>query len=91
MCHRGIKPEDLELIRSEAHKRFFLIVGQRDDQALIQLIPEAENVVIAHQICFYCKANASFAGRENSIAVCRSCREMELERIQKMDKEIRDR
>ena len=71
--------------------RFFCVIGGRDDKKLLDLIPMAENLIVIPSICTYCKATASFSNTDNSKAVCRSCREMEKARVNKIDDAITSR
>ena len=87
----GLKDEDAKTIREGVNERFFCVIGRREDQNIIDLIPMAENLMVIPSICKYCRITASFANTDNTKAVCRACREMEKERVFRIDMAINDR
>ena len=82
---KGIISQDVQTIKSQMNKSFFLVMGSRNDRDLLNLIPLAENVMVSTQICVYCKAEASFENITGQSAVCRGCRTEEAERAAKID------
>ena len=84
----GLNDLDCRTIRANMDKVFYLVVGGRNDENLLNLIPVAENVIVSTQICYYCKGYGSFPNVNRKFAVCRQCRFMEVERAAKMDIEV---
>ena len=79
----------MKIIKDGINEKFFCVIGRREDENLIGLIPMAENLLVIPSVCAYCKITASFSNTDNSKAVCRSCREIEKDRINRIDLAIR--
>ena len=88
---KGIRDIDVESIKAEAGRAFFLVLGKRSDEKLISLIPDAENIVILETICSICREPGSFDSMDGKNVLCRGCRQMERERIAIMDVRIQER
>ena len=91
ICPNGLKELDVGTIEMEAKNRYFLVLGPRDDKTLCSLIPMAENVFVIEGVCDICKGTATFANEAGTSAICRGCKQMELERIKKIDAKLQSR
>ena len=90
MVQRQIREIDVEKIKVEANRHFFLIMGRRTDENLVALIPEAENVVVIDGVCSVCREPGSFDSADGKCVLCRGCKILEKERIAIMDVRIQE-
>ena len=65
-------------------------MGRRTDKNLIDLVPEAENVLIIDEICSICREPGSFDSMDGKSVLCRGCRALEKDRIAIMDVRIQE-
>ena len=91
MVPKGIKETDVSKIKNEANRHFFFILGRRSDKRLIELIPEAENIIVLDAVCSICRETGSFDSMDGKSVLCRGCKTMEKERVAIMDVRIQDR
>ena len=85
-----MKEEDIERIKKEADDRFFMVLGRRSDEKLLELVPFAENVIIIDGVCAACLGTGSFASEDGKMVLCRGCRIMERNRIKYLDGRIQE-
>ena len=85
---KGLRELDDEHIRANINEQFYMVVGSRNDPKILELIPLADNIMVHHEVCIYCKNTASFQNLNGKHAVCRGCKLDEVERALKMDAQI---
>ena len=90
VCPHGIKEFDVGKVKAEADKRFFLLMGKRTDSRMLDLIPDAENVIVLDGVCSACKGTGSFSSADGKRVLCRGCRIMERNRIRILDEKIHE-